>query len=161
MQKLLISIAVASILLGSTTAVAASQLGLASATAGTIRGCVSILAVLRIVPDGVSCVTSTDPRRNETPISWTQSGPSGAIGNTGPSGPLGPIGPSGLVGTSGGPGSDGGPGDGGAGGATGSDGADGAPGNFTGTFASADGNYSITITDDQIVMTGPSGSITL
>src|SRR2546423_6357057 len=161
MQKLLISIAVASILLGSSSAVAASQLGLASATAGTIRGCVSILAVLRIVPDGVSCVTSTDPRRNETPISWTQSGPSGAIGNTGPSGPLGPIGPSGLVGTSGGPGSDGGPGNGGAGGAPGSPGAHGAPGDFTGTLARPHRNYSITLTHDQIVMPRPPGALPL
>ena len=87
MQKRFISIAVAGFLLGSTTTVAASQLGIGSATAGTIRGCVGILGIVRIVPDGVNCVTSTDPRRTETPISWTQGGPSGAIGDVDPTGP--------------------------------------------------------------------------
>ena len=161
MQKRLISIAVAAFLLGSTTAVAASQLGVPSATAGTIRGCVGILGVLRIVPNGVNCFTSTDPRRNETPISWIQSGPSGALGNSGPTGPLGSIGPAGVIGAGGGLGQNGGPGNGGADGATGSDGADGSPGELTGIFASPDGSYSITITDDHIILSGPSGSITL
>ena len=161
MQKRFISIAVAGFLLGSTTAVAASQLGIGSATAGTVRGCVGILGIVRIIPDGVSCFTSTDPRRSETPISWTQGGPSGSIGDVGPTGPLGPNGPAGSVGTGGGAGPDGGPGNGGAGGATGSDGADGAPGELSGTFASPDGNYTITITDAHVVLNGPSGSITL
>src|SRR5438552_4885287 len=99
MHKRLISIAVAGFLLGSTTAVAASQLGIGSATAGIIRGCVGILGIVRIIPDGVSCFTSTDPRRNETPISWTQGVPPGSIGDVGPTGQLGPTGPAGCLGT--------------------------------------------------------------
>src|SRR5437867_2278635 len=118
MHKRLISMAIVGFLLGSTTAVAASQLGIGSATAGTIRGCVGILGIVRIVPDGVNCVTSADPRRSETPISWTQGGPSGSIGDVGPTGPLGANGPAGSVGTGGGAGPDGGPGNGGAAGDT-------------------------------------------
>jgi hypothetical protein len=95
---------------------------------------------LRIVPSGDSCAN------NETPLTWSitgptgpvgpagpigptgPTGPTGAIGATGPSGPAGSVGPAGAVGQAGPPGSVGPQGSQGATGAAGSNGAQGQAG---------------------------------
>lgn len=65
----------------------------------------------------------------ENPISWNQQGRQGEAGSQGPQGEPGPQGPEGPAGT------------------------------FSGTFESPNGAYSISVTDDGIVLSGPSASI--
>lgn len=71
-------------------------------------------------------------RSSETPIQWSQMGPSGPSGATGPTGPTGPPGPSG---------------------------ADGAPGTFSGVFESPNEEFSLSVTDDGIELEGPGGRV--
>jgi hypothetical protein len=67
-------------------------------------------------------------------ISWNQQGPAGP---TGPPGATGPAGPQGQPGPQ------------------------GPPGAFTGHFASPNGLFSIDVKDTGVVLTGPSGSVTI
>lgn len=67
---------------------------------GTISGCVTRLGVLRVIDaeQGQSC------RRNEHPLTWSQTGPQGPQGDPGPAGPQGPQGDMGSAGPQGEPG---------------------------------------------------------
>jgi hypothetical protein len=67
--------------------------------------------------------------RRETPIWWNQQGPEGPTGPAGPEGPRGPQGPQGPSGT------------------------------FNGTFTSPNGQYSITVGDDGIELSGPNAGV--
>ena len=83
---------------------------------------------------------------NNTLISWNQTGPQGEIGPTGPQGEPGPEGPEGDQGE---PGPEGPKGD------------QGEPGTFSGTFVSANGDFSISVTDEGISLSGPYNEIVL
>src|SRR5688572_25965003 len=63
---------------------------------GVIHGCFKTSnGSLRVIDSpAVQC----DPR-NETAISWSQTGPQGSPGEVGPAGPQGPIGPQGPAGS--------------------------------------------------------------
>jgi hypothetical protein len=92
-------------------------------------------------------------------------GPKGDPGATGPAGPAGATGPQGPTGPAGGQGSPGpagaqGPaGPSGPQGGAGPAGAQGPPGVFNGHLQSPNGAYSLDITDNGIVLTGPAAKI--
>jgi hypothetical protein len=98
---------------------------------------------LRVVAEGENC------RPSEHPISWNQEGPQGPPGQNGADGQNGQDGADGQDGVDG------------QNGADGQDGQDGADGVFTGTFTSPNGQFSLIVTDAGIVLSGPSGSLTL
>lgn len=76
----------------------------------------------------------TNCPKGTTAITWNQQGPAGPAGAAGAAGPAGP---------------------------PGQQGPEGPAGSFAGHFASPDGLFSIDVTDTGIVMTGPSGSVTI
>lgn len=95
---------------------------------GTFYGCVRIdrdrdeARQLRFVAQNEPC------RRNETRVSWNQTGPQGPVGPTGATGAVGPQGPIGLTGAAGATGPQGPKGDTGATGPTGPQGSKGETG---------------------------------
>ncbi len=114
--------------------------------------------------------------RLETQITWNQAGqpgpqgpagPQGAPGSQGPAGPQGNPGPQGDPGPAGpqgqaGPlGPQGAPGPQGPIGPKGDTGPQGPAGTFSGAFQSPDGRYSLSVTNDGIVLKGPAGEIDL
>jgi hypothetical protein len=80
---------------------------------GVIHGCYLTNGNLRVIDSAASC------KSNETPLTWSQHGPTGPQGPAGPPGATGPQGPAGPQGTTG---------DTGPTGATGATGATGPPG---------------------------------
>src|SRR4029077_20332326 len=109
---------------------AAGQVGLIGSD-GVIHACVTADGDLRLVEAGSPCRTSPSAQRNETPLSWNQSGAQGATGPAGPAGATGASGPNGAT---------------------------GASGTFAGTFTSPNGQFSISVTDQGIVLHGPKGN---
>jgi hypothetical protein len=83
----------------------------------------------------------------DSPVAWNVKGPPGQQGPPGPEGATGPEGPAGP------------PGPAGATGPQGPSGPPGPAGTFTGTFASPNGQYSITVLDTGIELKGPGGKI--
>ena len=142
-------VAVLAFTLGSTTVVAAAgQFGFIGPD-GTIHACVTAGGDIRLVQTGTLCRTSPSAQHDEAPISWSQSGPLGATG------PMGPTGATGLTGSQGATGVTGGQGSTGATGTDGATGSTGPAGTFSGTFTSPNGQYSISVTDTGIVLSGP------
>lgn len=81
--------------------------GIAYATipsgAGVINGCYQkVNGQLRVID-----AASASCRNDETPLSWSQTGPAGTPGPAGPTGPTGPAGPTGPTGPAGANGSPG------------------------------------------------------
>jgi hypothetical protein len=75
--------------------------------------------------------TASDCNPSETATQWSQTGPQGPQGDQGPPGPQGDTGDPGPAGT------------------------------FSGSFASPDNAYSISVTNGGIVLSGPTGTISI
>jgi hypothetical protein len=145
-------------LVGGSSTLAAGQIG--AILGDVIYGCVNALGVVRVVAEGDAC--RSDSRFREEPIAWSRTGPvgdPGAMGATGPAGTAGATGPAGNVGETGPIGATGPEGAPGSAGAAGQAGATGGSVSFAGTYTSPNGFYSMSVTNTQIVFSGPGGSM--
>ncbi|GAB4255490.1 MAG: hypothetical protein Kow00129_16310 [Thermoleophilia bacterium] len=118
--------------------------GAAPSFAGTVPGGDGVIHAAYQAKTGLLRVLSSAeaPMNNgEEYISWNQQGPQGEKGDTGARGPQGPKGDQGDQGPQG------------------PQGPKGDPGEFTGTLASPNGQYSLSVTDDGIELAGPSGTV--
>ena len=150
--------------------VGTTTIGIAGAAgAGVISGCVSRSGHLRIITPAAATTSSDDDSdhpankcgKNETLLTWNQSGPQGPAGAAGPSGATGPGGAAGLNGGTGatGPAGATGPtGPTGAAGATGAIGPQGPQGNKGDTGATgARGDTGLIGATGAAGVTGPAG----
>lgn len=121
---------------------AAIALGAIPGSDGVIHACYKANnGQARLVESPAAC----DPA--ELATSWNQAGPSGPQGPQGSQGEQGPSGPQGPQGQQG------------PQGAQGPQGPEGPAGPFSGAFESPNGAFSLSITDDGIVLEGPSAVI--
>ncbi|HEY2543414.1 MAG TPA: hypothetical protein VGH92_10230 [Gaiellaceae bacterium] len=123
-------------------AYATSSLTSSSQATGVIQACENPgNGDLRVVANN-----ATDCHANETALTWNVVGPQGPQGPQGPKGDTGPQGPQGDIGPKG---------------DTGGTGPQGPAGAFTGDFKSPNGQYSLSVTDTGITVSGPGGQVVL
>lgn len=146
--------------LGVITAISGFAVGVAwaghDATGETVQACVNRLLGSLYMQHTISGNNQACLRGDQT-IEWSIAGPQGLPGATGATGPAGATGPTGAAGGQGATGPQG---------ATGADGAPGTegPAGPAGTITSArspNGVFTITLSDQGILLGGPNGTFTV